>query len=173
MKILRSVALTVGACLVLLFGAFYVIGFETLWRIAGPADLGPVVWEGLKKGPRPNQGLVAPRGLVNDGDLDREAPVYAVDADALAKAFVSSLDGERSLTRVDDGDDPHAFRFVTYSPTMRYPDTTRVKIIPLDDGRSTIALYAQAQIGVRDFGANLARIERWLKRLSALEENGD
>lgn len=167
-RIFKAVGLLL-ASLVLLFGVMGLFGFEKLWRFAGPADMGPVVWEGLKKGPKPNQALVCPKGLCNDADMDRESPVYAVDGTALKAALLKAVENERDLKRVDDDNAEFELRFVTYSPTMRFPDTTRVRIIPIDENSSTIALYAQAQIGVRDFEMNLKRVQRWLKWLEPLE----
>ncbi|MEL6744206.1 MAG: DUF1499 domain-containing protein [Pseudomonadota bacterium] len=171
-KILKALALLilVGA---IAFGIAAMFGFEKVWRMAGPADLGPVVWEGLSKGPKPNQGLVCPKGLCKEADMDLESPVYALDAAGLKAAILKAANAEPSIKRVDDETDENELRFVTYSPLMRFPDTTRVRIIPFDETSSTLAMYAQAQVGQKDFGANLARLKRWLRQLKPLEAAAD
>lgn len=147
-------------------------GWEKVWTsVSGPADLGPVQFEGLTKGPKPNQVLICPDGLCNDKDRDRASPVYAVDMAMLKTALVKSLEEEPGLTRVDDGSDPRRLRYVQRSRLLRFPDTIRIKFYPLDDEPgSTLALYGQSQIGSGDFGINLERANRWLGRLGELEK---
>ena len=41
-----------------------------------------------------------------------------------------------------------------------------MRYVPLDVGRSTIALYSRWQLGNGDLGVNKARIARWLNKLS-------
>jgi len=158
------------AMLAITFGLVFMVGFEKVWRFAGPADLGPVVWEGLSKTKKPNQALVCPKGLCNDAHMDRESPVYGVDVATLKTALLKMVNEERATERVDDLASETELRFVTYSARLRFPDTTRVRLIALDDKRSTIALYAQSQIGTSDLGVNFARLKRWLKKLQPLEE---
>lgn len=147
-------------------------GWEKVWSsVYGPADLGPVQFEGLAKGPKPNQVLICPDGLCKDDDRDRASPVYAVDLAMLKTALEKSLEEEPGLFRVDDRSDPTRLRYVQRSRLLRFPDTIRIKIYPLDDGAgSTLAMYGQSQIGSGDFGANLDRANRWLGRLNGLEK---
>ncbi len=162
-------ALAILVSVVFLSG--FLFGWQNIWpRIFGDPDLGPVAFESLAKGPRPNQALICPQGLCNDADLDRQSPVYKIDASRLHAELLSSLKNEERLVRVDGQDDPLNLRFVQTSKIMRFPDTIRVRLIPLDNNRSTLALYTQAQIGYKDFGANLERANRWLKRLEPFEE---
>lgn len=42
-----------------------------------------------------------------------------------------------------------------------------IEYITLDNGQSTIAIYAQAQLGQSDFGANKAFVEQILEDLSS------
>ncbi|MEM1039124.1 MAG: DUF1499 domain-containing protein [Pseudomonadota bacterium] len=171
-KTLKALTLLIAVGAVA-FGAAAMFGFEKIWRMGGPADLGPVVWEGLSKGPKPNQGLVCPKGLCKQADMDMESPVYAVDAARLKDAILKTASAEPGIVRVDGETNENELRFVTYSPLMRFPDTTRVRIIPIDETSSTLAMYAQAQVGQTDFGANLARLKRWLRKLKPLEANAD
>jgi uncharacterized protein (DUF1499 family) len=38
--------------------------------------------------------------------------------------------------------------------------------VPVGDSRSTLAIYSRSQLGRSDLGVNLARIERWLDKLT-------
>ena len=147
-------------------------GWEKVWAsIHGSPDLGAVEFEGLTKGPKPNQALICPEGLCAEGAHDRISPFYKVSVDALRTALTKSLEQEASLERVDDGSDPMRMRYVQRTRLMRFPDTIRIQFYPLEDGAaSTLALYSQSQIGRSDLGVNLARLKRWLGRLSDFEE---
>ncbi|MEM9733679.1 MAG: DUF1499 domain-containing protein [Pseudomonadota bacterium] len=156
-----------GGVLLLLLKVY---GFEKVWeRTNGPADLGLVVFETLKKGPKPNQALICPQNMCSAEDRDSVSPRYALSADAMKKAFIKSLEGETHLHRVDDDSDPMQIRYVQHTPLLRFPDTISVRFIPLDENRSTIALYARAQVGYSDMGNNLKRLNRWLSRLTSFE----
>lgn len=158
----------------LLFGALTAYGWEEIWEQAyGPPDLGPVEFEGLTKGPRPNQALVCPENLCADADVDVTSPVYDLPVIQLREELLNSLRSETDLLRVDNGEDPLKLRFVQRSDLMRFPDTIRVRIIPVGNTRSTLALYSQSQIGQSDLGVNLDRVNRWLARLDAFATQAD
>ena len=147
-------------------------GWEKVWAsIHGSPDLGTVEFEGLAKGPKPNQALICPEGLCAEGASDRVSPVYTVGVEQLSAALTKTLEQEAGLERVDDGSDPLRMRYVQRTRLMRFPDTIRIQFYPLEDGAaSTLALYSQSQIGTSDFGVNLQRANRWLGRLKDLEK---
>ena len=60
--------------------------------------------------------------------------------------------------RVDDGADARHLHYVTYSLAMRLPDLVSIEAVTFDDGRTGLILYARAQLGSSDFGANLRRL---------------
>lgn len=153
---------------VLLFGALTIYGWENVWeRTYGSPDLGPVEFDDLAKGPKPNQALVCPRQLCNADSVDRVSPIYDLPALQLREELLNGLRSEADLLRVDDGEDPLKLRFVQRTQLMRYPDTIRIRIIPVGETRSTLALYSQSQIGYSDLGVNRDRLDRWLARLDA------
>ena len=154
----------------ILFLGLTLYGWDKVWeRVAGPADMGPVTFQGLAKGPKPNQALICPQGLCHPDHVDQISPIYGVRAEELAKILQESLALERNLVRVDDQSDPLQLRFVQRTSLLKYPDTVRVLIKPVDTESSTIALYSQSQVGRSDFGVNLARMQRWLSRLAPYE----
>ena len=155
----------------MLFLALTTYGWENVWtRLAGPADLGQVVFEDLAKGPKPNQALICPDGICRDSDRDATSPVYKLNVEALQTAFLESLEPEKGLARVDGDSEQNKLRFVQRSRLLRYPDTINVRFFALGDKQSTLAIYSRSQIGTSDLGVNLARLNRWLARLSEFEE---
>jgi len=171
--ITRMLTLILG--LAALLGVAFLVatafGWDKVWeKAAGPADLGPVVFEDLRKTPKPNQALICPDGLCNEKDRDAKSPVYDLSVDELKAAFVESLAEETSLERVDDKSDPLAMRFVQRTRLLRFPDTIRVRFFALGNDSSTLALYGQSQIGQSDMGVNMQRLKRWLRRLKKHEK---
>jgi uncharacterized protein (DUF1499 family) len=164
-----SLWLVVGGFLLLLliaaFGVFWLAGPERIWMLFGPPDLGPVVFETFQRRSTRTDALACPTGLCQ-ADTDLLPPVYPVDIATLRKALHQALKTERRLTRVHIDDRLPADRFVQRSETLRFPDTIVVRYLALPGGGSTIAIYSRSQIGRGDLGVNLARVERWLAKLS-------
>jgi len=146
-------------------GVAILLGPEAIWTVLGPADLGPVALESLKRRSSPNDALAAPSDLTT-AKIDILPPVFAIDAAGLRKAFARAIASERRLTLVDIDDSILAERYVQRSEKMRFPDTIIVRFLERPGGRSTVAIYSRSQIGQNDLGVNLERIERWLDKLA-------
>jgi uncharacterized protein (DUF1499 family) len=169
-KVLRVLStLLIGAVVgvAIAAAAFLAVGRERSWEmIFGPADLGPVRFETLRRATRPNDALACPRDLC-EITPDVVPPVFAVDVARLRAAFALLVAAEPLITRVAGADDDLGQRFVQRSELMRYPDTVDVRFVELGEGRSTIAIYSRSQIGYRDMGVNRARVERLIAGLVA------
>lgn len=162
--------LSFGALLGLVFIILTAIGWDKVWTwAAGPADLGAVEFDDLKKRRTPNQALICPENMCRDEDRDLASPVYELTAEQLRERLLVSLQKEERLERVDDKSDPTRLRFVQRTKLMKYPDTVNIKLIDFGEGRSTLALYSRSKLGSSDLGVNLQRAKRWLKRLSEFE----
>ena len=158
------VALIAGA-------AFVLYGRENTWqRLAGNPDQGPFDLTALVRSDRPHDALLCSPGLCEGVDADGALPVYEMTPEALIAALRTAIEGQPDRKRrVDDGTDPAALRFVTWTDTMRFPDTNQFLAIDLGDGRTGLVAYARAQVGYSDAGNNLARLQRWT---SAIETGG-
>ncbi len=158
---MRKVALI---ALVLLAMAFLMR--EQVWEvIGGPPDQGPIDFATLSPPETPNRFLVCPKTLC--AKADAEAPVFALPAEALRDALHAALTAEPDLS------DPIpesglSERYVQRTLIMRFPDTIAVRYIPVTDKTSTLAVYSRSLLGKDDRGVNRERVERWLRRLSAL-----
>jgi uncharacterized protein (DUF1499 family) len=113
---------------------------------------------------RPNQYLVLPRGYEAQAQAHRTSPVYPLPPDRLldAVARVALAEPRTKLVRED-----RALRqldFIQRSRLFRFPDTITVEAVAAPGG-SALAIYSRATYGIRDFGVNRARIERWLAAL--------
>jgi hypothetical protein len=125
----------------------------------------------LRKTSKPNQFLVLPPG-VGVEEPDKVAPAFDVSAAQLAQLW---------RTQVAIGEDVAERRwnaatltgdYVERSKLMRYPDLITVQFRPLDDTRSTLAIYSRSVYGYSDRGVNERRVRQWLDRLSEAARAG-
>ena len=154
----------IAAIVAALGGVFLLLGPERIWTLFGPADLGPVMFESLRRRDRPNDALACPPDLC-PAKIDIVPPEFTVAPSVLREAFARAILPERRLTLVDIDDRMSTDRYVQRSEKMRFPDTIVVRFLERPDGRSTIAIYSRSQLGYADMGVNLRRIERWLEKL--------
>jgi uncharacterized protein (DUF1499 family) len=157
---------SLGAVVALLPLAVLLLGPARIWSVFGPADLGPVDFARLERRSSPNDALARPDALPGAARADIAAPVFAIDARALRAAMARALAEERDLLRVAVDPVAGTERYVQRTPLLGFPDTIDVLYLDLPEGRGTLALYSRSQLGYRDLGANRARIERWLARLT-------
>lgn len=149
---------------------FFFSNREKSWSLLfGDPDLGEIEFSQLKASKKPNQALACPVDFCGERIPDINTPIYKLSADALQATLQQGLAGESHLNLIEDSPSSLKMRYVQYSPFWRFPDTIQVQFIPLSETTSTIALFARAKIGVEDFGANRARIERWLTYLEPHE----
>ena len=167
-RVITSLLIIVGLLVVL--GAIFVLyGREASWEaIFGPPDMGPVQFASLKKTARPNQALLCPVEFCKAETPDLVPPVYAVPVTELQAAFRAVIEKESLVQRVHDDAVTHTERYVIRTDLMRFPDTVRVQFLELSPTTSSLAIYAQAQIGYSDRGVNKARLQRWLAALKTL-----
>lgn len=168
-KRLTTSILIIVVILAVLGAVFVLYGREKSWEaLFGSPDLGPVTFATLTKTSRPNQTLLCPPAVCKAAQPDIAPPVYAVPVDDLRRTLRRIMDMEPRSERVAENTTAHTERYVMRTNLMRFPDTIRVQFIDLGNNTSTVAIYAQAQIGYSDRGVNAARIRRWLKALDAL-----
>lgn len=157
--------------LVTLFAALAIIYLifpaKILDTLTGEPDLGPAEFANLRPRGKPNQAFIAPEGFVSTREPDFNAPEFALSAHELRSALTEYVDSQPKIRLVASDDNALHDRFLRRSPWMAFPDTIDVKFIPLDEKRSTLAIYARAKLGIRDFGANLALIKSIIAALEA------
>jgi uncharacterized protein (DUF1499 family) len=142
--------------------AIFAFGFDWVWKLFGPADLGPITLETLERRATPNDALACPPGVCQ-ADSDLIPPVYAVGVAELKQAVARVIASEPNIEQVEDG--PASDRYIQRSRWMHFPDTIVIRYFPRGNGQSTLALYSRSQLGRGDLGVNRARIVRWLDKL--------
>lgn len=132
--------------------------YETLF---GPPDLGPADFDRLVRRRRPNDALACPTGFCPGAEPDLAPPVYAVGEEHLRErmtAHVLAQPGAVPVYRDDRPGLPVQDRYVFRSARMQFPDTVDIRFIPLTERSATVAIYSRSQLGIRDFGVNMARV---------------
>jgi uncharacterized protein (DUF1499 family) len=114
----------------------------------------------------PNEYLLCPKGFAASPPHDT-APVFSVSVAALGAAFEGVLSAEPRLDIIATDAQARRFEYLLRSRLFGFPDRVSVRLLALDPGRSTLAVYGRAVIGVWDFGVNRRRVGRWVRRLEA------
>lgn len=104
--------------------------------------------------------------LIRPEGGDQAAPVYPMSAADLARK-INAIALNWPRTRLLAGSPARGeMTYITRSRIWGFPDFTSVKILPMDTG-SSFAAFARARFGKSDLGVNKARLQAWLKELSA------
>ncbi|MGH7003683.1 MAG: DUF1499 domain-containing protein [Alphaproteobacteria bacterium] len=114
---------------------------------------------------RPNQFLVLPPGYAANAKPHRISPVFAASADDLLAAVKSVALAEPRTTLHGEERAVRRIELIQRSKLFGFPDFITVEAVPAAAGGSALAIYGRAKYGIRDFGVNRARIERWLAAL--------
>jgi uncharacterized protein (DUF1499 family) len=109
----------------------------------------------------PNKYLVAPEGFTA-AKPDEIAPTFNMTADALKAKFAAALANEPKIEKLHDSADGLQVDFVQRTPTIQWPDIVTARFVPLDEGKSTIALYSHSVYGYGDGGVNKKRVQHLL-----------
>ena len=162
MRFIVSLCVAIAVAAVVAFVVFFLYGREKSWeRLAGSPDSGQVDLLTVRRSLSSNDAMAGTEGL--RADVDIVLPAYDENARVLLDRLATTIETVDPLARrVDDGSDPRHLRYVTYSPLMRFPDLVTAQVVALDDGKTGLLIYARAQLGRTDFGANLGRVKSYL-----------
>lgn len=166
MKIMTTIAAACAFVAAIAVLAFLVLGEARFWSLFGDPDLGAVKIETVQRRTAPNDALACPKELCT-ARADLIISVYAIPADALRAAFAKVIVSEPKIALVETNDAEMTDRYIQRSAALGFPDTIVVKFLDRPGGQSTLALYSRSRFGLSDFGANRARIERWLEKLAS------
>jgi uncharacterized protein (DUF1499 family) len=164
MSFTLSATLLIIAVVVILYG----IGSRRMIAWFGNPDLGEVDFMLLKRSKTPNDAVVAPETFERFKALRPEltSPIYEVMPAQLFKAIDERLLAMPETERVSFNETVLVARYVVRTPTIGWPDTVNIKIIPHGPGRSAILASSRAKFGMRDFGVNKARLEALIAGLN-------
>lgn len=119
----------------------------------------------MRPSSKPNQYLVAPDGYCRHASTNRKSPEFDCPPGELMRRFMSVATAAPRVAVLEEDQAGHRVDLIQRSALLRFPDTITAEFIPLDDGRSTLAVYSRSRYGYSDFGVNKKRIEDWLATL--------
>lgn len=162
---MKKTLITLAVTLAGVLSIYVFIGMEKVWEITtGNPDLGSVDFETLKKTPTPNQYLMCSAGYCAEKP-DTVSSIYDIPASKLFTDILFLIEEGKELKLLASDESELSLRFLSRTPILRFPDTTNIKIIEISDTQSTLAIYAQAKIGLSDLGANKARVDAMIEKL--------
>lgn len=128
-------------------------------------DLDRVEFATLQRRPTASDGLVCPPELCPQAEPDALPPDFAMPPRALlATLKVIALSEPHTEEFILHGENDRA-RFRQKSRILRLPDIIDVQVFDCGSDLSTLAIYSRSVISRIDFGANQARVIRWLAAL--------
>lgn len=160
-----TLAVLAGLVMVVALGLVVVGREQVLEIVFGPIDRSAVDFATIDTTGRENTYLVCPPGLCGQ-EPDRESPVFALPATELRNRWFSMIGNQPRIDWIESDEGILQYDFVQRTALMRYPDSVTVRFLPLEDRRSTLAIYSRSHYGRKDFGVNKARIDRWLDALA-------
>lgn len=149
--------------------ALMIVGREqSLEMIFGPIERSAVDFATIDTTGRENAYLVCPPDLCGQ-DPDRASPVFPFPPTDLRNIWFSMIGAEPRTDWVASNEDIQQYDFVQRTRLMRFPDTITVRFLPLNGGRSTLAIFSRSHYGQKDFGVNKERIDGWLAVLGGTD----
>lgn len=115
---------------------------------------------------RPNQHLVLPGGFQARAKAHAASPAFAHSPDQVLEALKRIALAEPRTALLSEDKAGRQLAFVQKSKTFRFPDFITIEAVPITGGKTALAIYSRAKFGIRDFGVNRARVERWLAALA-------
>lgn len=125
-----------------------------------------ITFKSLKRPPKPNTCLVAPENHCLAAEPDFDPPVMAMTARGLYSRISEIVASERRWGKIEA--DPEALRikFVATTGLMRFKDDVDIEVIPIEDGKATLAIYSRSRVGYSDLGANRKRVSELIRRVT-------
>jgi uncharacterized protein (DUF1499 family) len=116
---------------------------------------------------RPNQFLVLPPDFAAKARAHQASPVFPLAPEQLLAAVkrVAMAEPRTSVLREDLAS--RSLELVQRSKLFGFPDYVDIQAFAQPNGGSALAVYSRAKYGIRDFGVNRARVQRWLAALGA------
>lgn len=164
---IKLIAFSAIGVIVVIAAIYIFVGFERVWSTIGGAPSSDLVEiASVKKTPKPNQYLMCPDGFCEEV-TDQSSPVFNASVEKLRDVLSELEDADNNFSKVNSDANDLRQKYIWRSPFWRFPNLISVELIQLDNERSTIAIYAQAQLGQSDLGANKAFVDELLVKISS------
>ena len=95
-----------------------------------------------------------------------ESPTYNLSVEELRERWMTMIASQPRIETRKADEEAMQYEFTQHTKIMRFPDIITVRFIPLEQRRSTLAVYSRSRYGRRDFGVNKDRVRAWLEALA-------
>lgn len=125
-----------------------------------------ITFKSLKRPPKPNTCLAAPENHCLASVPDFTPPVMAMTERGLMSRLSELIARERRWGEVETDAEALRIKFVATTGLMRFKDDVDIEVIPVSEGKATLAVYSRSRVGYSDFGTNRKRVRNLIKRLN-------
>ena len=112
-----------------------------------------------------NQYLVTPDDYCS-ARAHMDSPTFDLSVEELRERWMTMIASQPRVETRKADDAAMQYEFIQRTKLMRFPDIITVRFIPLEQRRSTLAVYSRSRYGRRDFGVNKDRVLAWLEALA-------
>ena len=112
-----------------------------------------------------NQYLVTPDDYCS-AKAHMDSPTFDLSVEELRERWMTMIASQPRVETRKADDAAMQYEFIQRTKLMRFPDIITVRFIPLEQRRSTLAVYSRSRYGRRDFGVNKDRVLAWLEALA-------
>lgn len=131
------------------------------------SDLYKIDFKTLHRKSDKNNYLVCPASYCVSM-ADERSPIFASDIARLQACLLELVLSQPKTKLLMNDKLNRQLVFEQRTRVFNFPDTINVKLIPISENQSTLALFSQSRYGYYDFGQNKRRIKRWLHGLCQL-----
>ena len=124
-----------------------------------------ISFKSLKRPPKPNTCLVAPENHCLAAEPDFEPPQLEMTSRGLFSKLSENIAAERRFGNVQADAEKLRLKFVATTGLMRFKDDVDIEVIPLESGKSTVAMCSRSRVGYSDLGANQKRVRKLIHEL--------
>jgi uncharacterized protein (DUF1499 family) len=124
----------------------------------------PFAFDTLQRSDKPNSYLICPKNYCTT-TLDDTAPIFDVNIADLQAAWGKMIAAQPRIELLEMSSDHLTYQYVQRSFLLHFPDIINVKLIPINNHQSTLAIYSTAVYGYYDFHVNKNRVQNWLTAL--------
>lgn len=122
-------------------------------------------FKSLRRPSSPNHWLVAPRDADPSLRADVVAPVLAVPAPQLVRAWTVVVEDQPRTRLLAVSKDGLQVEAEQRSAVFGFVDRISFRAVPVDQDRSTFYAYSRSQVGYWDVGVNRRRLDGWIGQL--------
>ena len=112
-----------------------------------------------------NQYLVSPNNYCG-ARAHLASPTYDLSVEELRERWMTMIASQPRIKTGKADEEAMQYELIQRTKIMRFPDIITVRFIPLEQRRSTLAVYSRSRYGRRDFGVNEDRVRTWLGALT-------